>query len=94
MVVFVVTWNIQHDGESYSARRAAFLAHLGRYENISVTELDSVCWISAGTSCELLSIELQEKLGRNDRLFVSRMERGDYYGYLDKQIWSWIGQRL
>ena len=65
-----------------------------RYQNVADPDLESVRWVSGDMSAHDLSADLQQKLDKNDGIFVSQLVRGEYQGYLSKATWEWISQRL
>ncbi len=93
MPVYVVTWNLNREA-NYDAKRTAFLKHLERYQNVADPDLESVRWVSGDMSAHDLSADLQQKLDKNDGIFLSQLVRGEYQGYLSKATWEWISQRL
>ncbi|EPG2415702.1 TPA: hypothetical protein UOJ00_003257 [Stenotrophomonas maltophilia] len=89
MAVYVVTWNLNKEVD-YNAKRAAFIKHLERYQNVADAALESVRWVSANITAHQLCADLQQKLDKNDRIFVSRVPPGEYYGYISKAAGDWI----
>lgn len=93
MAVYVVTWNLNREA-NYDAKRTAFLKQLERHDNLSDSGLETVRWVSTSLSADALTDDLKQRLDNNDRLFVSRLVKGSYQGFLSKTSWSWIDQRL
>ena len=94
MAVFVVTWNLNKERSNYAEARRIFIQHLERYPNCKDDGLESVRWISAASTAQQVSQDLLQKLDKNDRLFVSKLNPDQYHGYLNKPVWNWISQRL
>lgn len=94
MSVFVVTWDLNHEKPNYAQARAAFLRHLEAFENIRDGGLDSVRFISTPSTAAQVQGYLRQKLDSNDRLFVTRLNRGGHQGWLSKSVWAWISERL
>ncbi|BBE34428.1 hypothetical protein [Sphingosinicella microcystinivorans] len=94
MAVFVVTWNLNKERSGYDQARREFIAHLERYDNVKDSGLETVRWISTTNTAEDISAFLQQKLDKNDRLFISKLNSGQHQGWLDKTTWSWINARL
>jgi hypothetical protein len=90
----VVTWNINKERANYNQARDAFLKELETYENKKDNGLETVRFISTGSSAQAVSDKLQKKLDGNDRLFVSRVNSGQHQGWLNKDVWDWINARL
>ncbi len=93
MAVFVVTWNLNKERQNYSYARAEFIKQLEQYQTIGDPGLESVRFISTNNSAEQVSAHLRQKLDDNDKLFVSKVNRGEYYGWLNKAVWDWISAR-
>lgn len=93
MAVYVVTWNLNREG-NYDAKRAAFLKHLERHDNVADADLESVRWISTGLSADELCTDLRQRLDNNDGIFLARITTGSHQGFLAKSTWAWINQRL
>lgn len=94
MAVFVVTWNLNKERSNYDQARKDFLAHLEKYENKKDAGLETVRWISTTSSADQIDSRLREKLDANDRLFVSKLNKGEHQGWLSKDVWDWINSRL
>lgn len=94
MSVFMVTWNLNKEGGRYHEARRAFIQHLERYENTKNSGLDTVRWISSSATAQQISNDLSTKIDGNDYLVVTKMNKGEFYGWLAKDTWAWIGQRL
>lgn len=94
MAVFVVTWNLNKERAGYDQARREFIAHLERFDNVKDSGLESVRWISTANTASEVSSFLQQKLDANDRLFVSKLNRGENAGWLSKTTWEWIKARL
>ncbi|MDT8262002.1 hypothetical protein RQ832_01960 [Roseomonas sp. DSM 102946] len=94
MAVFVVTWNLNQERSNYAEARRAFIAHLERYPNRKDSGLESVRWISTDKTPDQINDDLKSKLDRNDRIFISRVNSLQNEGWLEKDTWAWINQRL
>ncbi|MDP4026608.1 hypothetical protein Q8W71_28780 [Methylobacterium sp. NEAU 140] len=94
MAVYVVTWNLNDEKDDYDEARDAFIAQLERYDNCRDLGLESVRFISTSHNSSQVSEFLRRKLDTTDRLFVSKLHRGQYRGWLNKRVWDWIRARL
>lgn len=94
MAVYVVTWNLNLERLNYAQARQAFVQHLERYQNVKDSGLETVRWISTTETADQIDADLRQKLDSNDRLFVSRLNTGQYQGWLSKEIWDWINARM
>lgn len=94
MAVYVVTWDLNKERANYSQARAAFVKHLETYQNTKDPGLDSVRFISTANSANEIDGYLRQMLDTNDRLFVSKLNSGQYQGWLSKEVWDWINARL
>jgi len=94
MAVYIVTWNLNKEGASYSKARAAFLEQLNKYDHKADSGLETVRWVSTTSSAAQVSDFLRQKLDDDDRLFVSKLHSGCHAGWLEKDVWAWIDARL
>lgn len=94
MAVYVVTWNLNKEGSTYTQAREAFLRHLNAYDNTKDAGLETVRFVSTTESANQIDEYLRQKLDGNDRLFVAKLNPGQYQGWLDKDVWEWIDARL
>ena len=93
MAVYLVTWDLDRE-EDYPEARAAFVAHLGRIENIADPALDSVRFISTPWRVDEVADYLQQKLEERDALIVTRLVKGAHQGKLAQRVWEWIEARI
>lgn len=94
MAVHLVTWELNREKPNYAQARAAFVAHLDRYEHAKDAGLDSVRFVNANWSAEQVSDDLRQRLDDNDRLFVTTLSSGAHQGWLSKTVWEWINPKL
>jgi hypothetical protein len=94
MSVFVVSWNLNKEKSNYNAARAAFITHLQRYPFIRDPQLETVWFLQSAATAASVDIDLRVKLDDDDRLVVSKMNRGEHAGWLNKDVWAWIEARL
>jgi hypothetical protein len=94
MAVYLVTWDLNREKPNYGAARAAFVAHLERFQNIKDPGLDSVRFVSTGWSADQVSADLMMKLDSNDRLVVTKLEPSTHQGCLLETVWDWINARI
>jgi hypothetical protein len=94
MAVYVVTWNLNKERANYPQARQAFIQQLENFENIKDGGLESVRFISSTSSAEDITSFLHQRMDANDCLFVSKINRGEYFGWLSEPVWKWIEARL
>lgn len=101
MSVYLVTWDINQEGLAYDKARDPLMEAIDTYEPDDVKYdplLDSVRFISTDeTADELYSyLKVAGRLDTNDRLVVSKIERGanNCEGDLRKDLWTWINERV
>ncbi|WP_277591380.1 hypothetical protein [Pseudomonas chlororaphis] len=94
MSVFLVTWNLNKERGNYAQARQVFIQHLDRYPNVKDPGLESVRWISSNATAAQIDEDLRLKLDSNDRIFVTKLNSGEYRGWLNNDVWAWIGARL
>lgn len=94
MAVYIVTWNLNKEGSAYTQARDAFLRHLGKYQNVKDSSLETVRFISTAETASQISGYLRQRLDGNDRLFVSKLNASEHDGWLAQDVWTWIKARL
>jgi len=94
MTVYVVTWNLNNEKSNYAAARAAFIKQLETYDNKADPGLESVRFIDTSQTASQVSDFLRKKMDDNDKLLVSKMNKGYHQGWLAKSVWEWINARL
>lgn len=94
MAVYLVTWDLNREKPNYAEARRVFIQRLGRYENTKDPGLDSVRFISTGSSAEQVSEDLRQRLDNNDKIIVTKLRIGEYFGWLNENVWQWIAARL
>ncbi len=94
MAVYMVTWNLNKERGNYDAARQAFIKHLERYDNVKDSGLESVRWISTTGAASQLEADLRSKLDSNDRIFVTKLIRENYEGWISQATWDWINARM
>lgn len=94
MAVYLVTWNLNQEKANYASAREAFIKQLEAYASIKDAGLESVRFISSTSTADQISVNLRQKLDKNDRLVVTKLNRGEHAGWLSQTVWSWIEARL
>ena len=94
MAVYMVTWNLNQERQNYAAARAAFIAQVESYEHTRDRGLETVRFISTTSTPTQISDYLRLKLDKNDRLFVTRVRKGENAGWLEQDVWTWVNSRL
>jgi hypothetical protein len=74
--------------------RQNLIDHLGRYQHIKDPGLDSVWFVSTGSSADQVSADVRTKLDDNDRLIVTKLVNGQHQGWLAQNVWDWINARI
>ena len=93
MAVYMVTWNLNNERGNYQQARREFIEHLERYDFCKDSGLESVRWVSTTWTADQVSTDLLTKLDKNDRLFITRVPKGENAGFLNKTVWEWINAR-
>lgn len=89
-MVYVVTYDLNKNGQKYEE----LYALLKTYDYIRDSGLDSVWFISTAKSAIQLSDHIRMVMDDNDRLIVTKMNRFEYNGWMDEDIWKWIDARI
>lgn len=93
MAVYLVTWNLNKE-PNYAKARADFIKVLDSYTTIRDRNLETVRFVHTQETAEQLAKKLNIPLDKNDTLIVSQMRAGEYFGWLEPQIWEWILPKL
>lgn len=94
MAVFVVTWNLNKERQNYPKARAEFIAQFEHIEHIKDPGLESVIFISINNSADKIATYLRQKMDNNDRLLVTKLNRGECEGFLSGNVVDWINSRF
>lgn len=94
MNVHLVVWAMAEDRPNHDESRAAFVAHLDRYEGVGDPELEGIRFVSTELTAGQVSADLHSKLDPGDRLIVAQVMEGSYCGVLDKSVWEWTEARV
>ncbi len=89
-MVYIVTYDLNKNGQRYED----LYALLRTYDYIRDPGLDSVWFISTSKSLSQFSDHIRTVIDGNDRLFVSRINRFEYDGWMNEDIWKWINSRV
>lgn len=88
MTVYCVSYDLNKAGQNYNALYEE-LKKAGTWWHY----LDSTWLIDTSLTAQSLSDRLLKHIDSNDRLLVIKVTR-DYQGYLPKEAWDWINQRV
>lgn len=89
-MVYLVTYDLNKQGKNYDALYTC----LREYSYIRDLDLDSVWFISTTQDASQIDADIRQHMDANDRLFVTRLHKGEYQGWMDKKIWEWINSNL
>jgi hypothetical protein len=88
VTVYCVSYDLNKAGQNYNALYEE-LKKAGTWWHY----LDSTWLIDTSLTAQSLSDRLLKHIDSNDRLLVIKVTR-DYQGYLPKEAWDWINQRV
>lgn len=89
MAVFSVSYDLNKSGQNYESLWAELRKSSG-YSHI----MDSTWLVSTSETAEQLSARLRQWIDKNDTLFVSKVNAGQYAGWLTQDQWDWIKQHI
>ena len=88
MVVYNVSYDLNKSGKNYN----------GLYDEIKKTDwahiLDSTWLVSTNETATQLRERLRTQMDDNDYLFVSKVNKTEYDGWLNQKYWDWLIQHL
>jgi hypothetical protein len=90
IMVYLVTYDLNVPGKNYENLWSA----LKQYDYIRDIGLDSVWFLSTTSSAEQVSNHLKAHIDASDRLIVTQLQQGTHQGWLHKDVWAWIDERL
>jgi len=93
MAVYLVTWALNKENPNHAESVKQFVAHLERYRNTTDSGLESVWFVSTNMTASQLCDDLRKTFDDNDKLVVTKLVPGDYYGWLSEEVWAWISAR-
>lgn len=88
MAVFTVSYDLNKQGQNYEA----LWAELKRTQYNHI--LDSTWLISTSETPRQISDRLQKHIDQNDHIIISKINAGEYAGWMPKNVWTWIEERL
>lgn len=94
MAVFLVTWDLNKKRQNYDQARQVLIDFMSKYPHVKDDGLDSVWFIQSPAKAEAVSADIHTKMTGDDKLIVMQLVAGQYYGWLEKQVWEWINARL
>lgn len=89
-MVYLITYDLNKPDKRYQD----LYNILEQYDYIRDNGLDSVWFISTIDTPDQISQKILTALDNNDRLFITKLYRANYQGWMDKEIWDWINSRL
>lgn len=88
MAVFSVSYDLNKQGKNYDGLYAALKKT--DYNHI----MDSTWLVSTNETIQQLNDRLKTQTDDNDYLFISKVNGGEYKGWLQTSIWEWLRARL
>ena len=88
MAVFCVSYDLNKAGQNYEA----LWAELKRTQYNHI--LDSTWLVSTTESVNQLRDRLRKHVDQNDHIFISKVNAGQYDGWMPQTVWDWITPRL
>lgn len=93
MSVYLVTWDFNKEGSNYNAKYSALVELLKNTTYVKDPGLDSVVFIDTTSSISDIFNYLGKVFDQNDRLFITKLQKGNFEGWMSKEINSWINSR-
>lgn len=88
MAVFSVSYDLNKSGKNYEGLYAE-LKKTG-YAHI----MDSTWLVSTSETVYQLRDRLMTQLDNNDSLFISKVNKNEYSGWLNQSFWDWITKHV
>lgn len=96
-MVYLVTWDLNKEGSSYSEARKELLDGINTFDVNYISSLDSVRFIATDNyTADELYRYLRTYIDDNDTLVVVKIEKGtsNHQGNIGKELWTWINDRI
>jgi hypothetical protein len=93
MAVYLVAWHMNKERPNYAEAHEAFVAHISGYMQIWDDRYETMRFVSSSLTASEVNDDLRTKLEPDDRLFVTKVTKGDYAGFLDPAVWHFIDIR-
>ncbi len=95
-MIYLITWDLNSEGAAYSSTSKHLHDRLDKLKTIKHPLLDSVRFVSTEMSARALYDYIDEGniLDSNDKIVVTRMRRGEYWGVVSEKVWEWIEEHL
>lgn len=88
MAVYCVSYDLNKSGKNYE----------GLYEELKKTAwahvLGSTWLVSTSESVVQLRDRLRTRMDSDDSIFISKVNRGEYEGWLAQTFWDWLKERV
>lgn len=89
-MVHLITYDLNKQGKLYTTLYNA----LKQYDYIRDPGLDSVWFVYTTWSSAQIYEHLRIHLDTNDRIFITKIDQNDNFGWMHKDVWSWLSARL
>ncbi len=90
MAVYVAMWSINESRTDNTSTSERMMERLAIVEHRRNPTLDNVAWITTYLTADDLHTFLRAALHEEDALFVCRLKKGEYQGWLKADTWYWI----
>ena len=89
-MVYLIKYELNQPGKNY----ASLYATLQQYQYVRDNALHSTWFVSTSWTALQVYSHIAPHIDRNDRIFITLLRRGEYYGWMDLNIWTWINARV
>jgi hypothetical protein len=95
MSVYIVTWNLNKEAPNYKAVSSKLHDRLNTLTTIKHQALETVRFVSTTkTARELYEYLERDILDTDDKMVITSIRRGEYWGKLSREVWNWISEKL
>lgn len=89
MAVFCVSYDLNKSGQNYEGLWEEIKKSNGYYHI-----MDSTWWVHTAETAEQLNDRLRTRTDKNDSLFLSKVNSGQYAGWLTQDQWDWLKKHI
>lgn len=88
-MIYAITYDLNKSGQNYSALYDT-IKNIGEV----IHPLQNLWFLNSSMTIDKITNTILLVIDQNDRLFVAEINKGAYQGWMDKDTWNWINQRL
>lgn len=89
-MVYIIKYELNQPGKDYTSLYNA----LRQYQFIRDNSLHSAWFVSTTWTSQQIYQHIAPHFHVNDRIFITQLHRGEYFGWMTRDVWTWINARV